>query len=106
MQGVRRIEHLPARSAKERVQGVRRVEHLPARSDKEQVQDVHSRQGRVDAEGSRGAVNVTRTGFSSQISATGYALGYSCNTIATPVSWNSEDRRGDCTRAALEMSPS
>ena len=49
---------------------------------------------------------MTRTGFCSQISTRGYALGYSCNTIPTPVSWNSEDGCGDCTRAALEMSPS
>ena len=35
---------------------MRRGEHLPARSEKEQVQDVHSRQGRVHAAGSRGAL--------------------------------------------------
>ena len=81
MQGVRRVEHLPARSDKERVQGVRRVEHLPAQSEKEPVQgvrrvghlpaqsekgplqDVQSRQGRVHAAGSRGALDSTRTGF-------------------------------------------
>ena len=43
VQGVRRGEHLPARSAKEPLQGVRRVRrggHLPARSDKEHVQGV------------------------------------------------------------------
>ena len=64
MQGVRGGEHLPARSAKEPVQGVRRGEHLPARSEKEHVQDVQSRQGRLDAARSRGALNVTHTGSS------------------------------------------
>ena len=57
LQGVRRGEHLRAQSAKEPVQGVRRGRHLPAQSHTEQVQDVHSRQGRVDAAGSRGALN-------------------------------------------------
>ena len=69
LQGVRRGEHLPARSAKERVQGVRRRGHLPARSDKEQVQDVQSRQGRVHAAGSRGALGFTHTGLFSGTSA-------------------------------------
>ena len=64
MQGVRRGEHLPARSEKERVQGVRRGEHLPAQSDTEYVQDVQSRQGRLDAAGPRGALNVTHTNIS------------------------------------------
>ena len=63
VQGVRRVEHLPARSAKEHMQGVRRVEHLPAQSDKEQVQDLHSRQGRVHAARSRGALRHTHTSF-------------------------------------------
>ena len=44
-----------AQSTKEQVQGVRRGQHLPAQSDKEPVQDVQSRQGRLDAAGSRGA---------------------------------------------------
>ena len=38
-------------------------EHLRAKSDEEQVQEVHSRQGRVDATGSRGALNSTHTSF-------------------------------------------
>ena len=59
LQGVRRGEHLPAPSEKEHVQGVRRGGHLPARSDKEPMQDVQGRQGRVDAAGSRGALNFT-----------------------------------------------
>ena len=54
---------MPARSDKEHVQGVRRGEHLPAQSAKEQVQDVHSRQGRVHAAGSRGALTLVHTGF-------------------------------------------
>ena len=60
---MRRGEHLPARSEKERMQGVRRGGHLPARSDKEQVQDVQSRQGRVDAARSRGALELTEPGL-------------------------------------------
>ena len=64
VQGVRRGGHLPARSEKERVQGVRRGEHLPAQSDTEYVQDVQSRQGRLDAAGPRGALNVTHTNIS------------------------------------------
>ena len=56
VQGVRRGEHLPAQSAKVPVQGLRREGHLPAQSDKEPVQDVRSRQGRVIAAGSRGAL--------------------------------------------------
>ena len=63
VQGVRRGEHLPARSDKEQMQGVRRGEHLPARSEKEQVQDLHSRQGRVHAAGSRGALMHISTSF-------------------------------------------
>ena len=63
MQGVRRGKHLPARSDKERVQGMQRGEHLPAQSDKEQVQDVQSRQGRVDAAGSRGALTSIHISF-------------------------------------------
>ena len=59
VQGVRRGEHLPARSAKEPVQGVRRGGHLPAQSEKEPVQDVQSRQGRLDAARSRGALDRT-----------------------------------------------
>ena len=47
----------------ERVQGVRRGQYLPARSDTEQKQDVHSRQGRVHAAGSRGALRHTNTSF-------------------------------------------
>ena len=65
VQGVRRVEHLPARSDKEAVQGVRRGEHLPAQPHKEQVQDVHSRQGRVHAAGSRGALRHTHTSLCS-----------------------------------------
>ena len=53
----------PARAEKEHMQGVRRVEHLPAQSDKEQVQDVHSRSGRVHASGSRRALRHTHTSF-------------------------------------------
>ena len=60
MQGVRRGGHLPAPSEKEPVQGVRRGEHN--RHTKEQVQVVHSRQGRVNAAGSRGALISTHTG--------------------------------------------
>ena len=45
-----------AQPEKEHLQGVRRGEHLPAQSDKEPVQDVQSRQGRVIAAGSRGAL--------------------------------------------------
>ena len=56
VQGMRRGEHLRARSDPEPLQGMRRWQHLPARSEKEQVQDVHSRQGRVHAAGSRGAL--------------------------------------------------
>ena len=56
---MRRGEHLPARSAKEPVQGVRRGGHLPAQSEKEPVQDVQSRQGRLDAARSRGALDRT-----------------------------------------------
>ena len=63
VQGVRRGEHLPARSEKEHMQGVQRGQHLPAQSDKEQVQDVHSRQGRVHAAGSGGALRHTHTSF-------------------------------------------
>ena len=69
MQGVRRVEHLPARSDKESVQGVRRGEHLPAHPDKEPMQDVQSRQGRVHAARSRGAVDSTHIGFCPDISA-------------------------------------
>ena len=61
LQGVRRGEHLPAPSEKEHVQAVRRGGHLPAQSHKEQVQDVPSRQGRLDAAGSRGALALTLT---------------------------------------------
>ena len=60
VQGVRRGEHLPARSDKEPVQGVRRGEHLPAQSEKEPMQDMRqSRQGRVNAAGSRGALDLS-----------------------------------------------
>ena len=45
------------------MQGVRRGQRLPAQSDQEQVQDVHSRQGRVHAAGSRGALRHTHTFF-------------------------------------------
>ena len=54
-----RGEHLPAPSEKEPVQGARRGEHLPTPSEKEQVHDLQSRQGRVDATGSRGALRVS-----------------------------------------------
>ena len=63
MQGVRRGGDLPAQSHSEPVQGMRRGQHLPARSDKEQVQDVQSRQGRVDAARSRGALELTEPGL-------------------------------------------
>ena len=63
VQGVRRGEHLPARSEKEHMQGVRRGQHLPARSAKEQMQDLHSRQGRVHAAGSRGALIDANSSF-------------------------------------------
>ena len=63
MQGVRRGGDLPAQSDSEPVQGMRRGQHLPARSDKEQVQDVQSRQGRVDAARSRGALELTEPGL-------------------------------------------
>ena len=63
VQGVRRGEHLPAQSNKEHVQGVRRGEHLPAHPDKEPMQDVRSRQGRVHAARSQGAVDSTHIGF-------------------------------------------
>ena len=52
-----------AQSEKEQVQGVRRGAHLLAQSGKEPVQDVQSRQGRVHAAGSRGALDLINTGF-------------------------------------------
>ena len=52
-----------AQSAEEQVQGVRRGQHLPAQLDKEQVQDVYSRQGRVHAAGSRGALTEAHQHF-------------------------------------------
>ena len=76
VQGVRRGEHLPARSEKEQVQGVRRGEHLPAQSDKEQVQDVHCRQGRVHAAGSRGALISKHTGVRQNTDSSPFACGH------------------------------
>ena len=65
-------------SAKEPVQGVRRGEHLPAQSEKVQVQAVPSRQGRVHAAGSRGALGSTRTGICTGIRASWASGRISC----------------------------
>ena len=80
VQGVRRGEHLQARSAKELLQGVRRGEHLLAQSDQEPMQDEQSRQGRVHAAGSRGALTSTHTSFcpgTSAVLLSSYFLNYS-----------------------------
>ena len=58
---MRRGEHLPAPPEKEQMQGVRRGKHLPAQPHKELVQDVPSRQGRLDAARSRGAIVLSLT---------------------------------------------
>ena len=91
VQGLRRGDHLPAQSAKEHMQGVRRGDHLPAQSAKEQVQDVQSRQGRVDAAGSREAVDVTLTGFRSPVCASVLTRFQLQCKILHQISRNSED---------------
>ena len=54
---MRRWDHLTAQLDKQQVQGVRRGGHLPAQPEEEEVQ---SRQGRLDAAGSREALDVTQ----------------------------------------------
>ena len=98
MQEVRRGGHLPARSAKEHVQGVRRGEHLPAQSNSEPVQDLQSRQGRVHAARSRGALELSSIGLNHTV---GYRSEESVAVGTTSIYLVNHPEHTVCKRAAL-----